>query len=272
MLMVLVNAQTPEFQLSGGFFVARYITAFCAIFLSTYASANPVMIFMGGFGSCPLAGDTSELKSADQMDAMVARAQESSGKEVIAIRTCYAIGSDNLYVTAPDLNLNSESMTRSSFHDVVRLAVKKAGDNAPVYVWGQSHGGWTAMDLVRKVSHTNYRILMTIDPISIPDCGPVVFSGGAITGSAPGCQRAPKDLEPDYELIRSRVHSWSHWYQTEFTLLHSDRINYASENIERFFNASWWILMGAHRLTETDEVMWRDATEKVAKDLAVFEQ
>lgn len=245
----------------------RSIMGFWLTCLSTVASAHPVMIFMGGFGSCPLAGKTSELKATAQIDALVARARYSAGERISQIRTCYALGSDTIYVNAPDLSLEDEAMTRDDFHNVVREIVNVAGDSAPIYVWGQSHGGWTAMDLIRQVHEFKYRVLMTVDPISIPECGPGVFTGGVIAGSAPGCRGAPKDLEPSYELIQSRVAHWTNWYQKEFTLLHSDKIPNATENIERFLNASWWIIMGAHRLTETDDVMWNHASQKVINDL-----
>jgi hypothetical protein len=161
-------------------------------------------------------------------------------------------------------------MTRADYYDVVRTAAELAGESAPVYVWGQSHGGWTAMSLVIEVGDLNYRILTTVDPISIPDCGPVVFSGGVITGSSDGCRRAPKDLEEHYSLIAERVKHWSNWYQLDFSLLHSTEMSQAHANHLRHFDADWWVPMGSHSLTERDPFMWHTVTEKASLDARGF--
>ena len=231
------------------------------------AEAKPLLIFNGGFGSCAIAGSTWELKASAQMDAMVTAASEASGADALQIRTCYAFGADTIYVTAPHLGFDSEPMTRADFHNVVRESVRSAGNLGGVHVWGQSHGGWTAMDLVRRVPEINYSTLMTVDPISVVECGPVVFTGGVITGSAPGCQRAPADLASSFAKIARSINHWVNWYQREFSLLHSDKISEAHDNIERFLNAAWWIPMGSHRLTETDDVMWQDAISRVERQI-----
>lgn len=230
--------------------------------LPEIATARPVVLFSGGFGSCAVMGSTSEIKSSEEMDRFVEGMREITREDPLEIRTCYALGSEStIYVTAAELGVVDLGMTRDDFHNVVRDAARFAGESAPIFLWGQSHGGWTVMNLVSQVGELNYRLLTTVDPISVAECGPVVFSGGVLTGSAEGCRRAPADLESAYSLIAERVSLWVNWYQLEFTLLHSSAIPQADQNIQRNFSAPWWVPMGSHSMTERDPVMWEKTTE-----------
>lgn len=247
--------------------LCRIVTFTVALFVASYAAARPLVIFSGGFGSCAVMGSTSEIKSTTEMDQLVERILNETGEAPIDVRTCYAIGSETtIYVTARELGIVDESMTRDDFYEVVRTVSKGVGSAAPVYVWGQSHGGWTAMSLIANVEGLNYRMLTTVDPISVAECGPLVFSGGVVTGSAEGCRRAPRDLGGFYPLIAERVDRWINWYQDEFSLLHSSAISHADENIKRSFDAPWWIPMGAHSMTERDPLMWSKTTDLTARD------
>lgn len=247
------------------------LVTFLGLMCSTAVSARPLAVFSGGFGSCAIAGSTGEIKSRAEMDQFTEHLRRETGEEPVQVRTCYAIGSEStIYVTAVDLGIVDEAMTRDDFYAVVRSAADMAGESTPVYVWGQSHGGWTAMSLVIEVGDLNYRMLTTVDPISIPDCGPVVFSGGVITGSSDGCRRAPKDLEESYPLIAERVENWSNWYQLDFSLLHSTDISHAHTNHQRHFDADWWVPMGSHSLTERDPMMWQTVTEMAGRDARQF--
>lgn len=243
------------------------VTFTFGLLLASHASARPLVIFSGGFGSCAVMGSTSEIKSTAEMDQLLERILNETGEAPIDVRTCYAIGSEStIYVTARELGIVDEGMTRDDFYDVVRNVSKGVTPRAPVYVWGQSHGGWTAMSLIANVDGLNYRMLTTVDPISVAECGPVVFSGGVVTGSADGCRRAPQDLGGLYPTIADRVDRWINWYQEEFSLLHSSAISHADENIKRSFNAPWWMPMGAHSMTERDPMMWSKTTDLTARD------
>ena len=247
--------------------IVTMAVTFTLFAFSSKASARSVTVFSGGFGSCAMMGSTSELKSSARMDALVDSIARETGEKPIEVRTCYAIGSDPIYVSAPELDLIDAAMSRDEFHDVVRQAAQAAGESAPVYVWGQSHGGWTAMNLVASVDEVNFRTLTTVDPISVVDCSPVVFSGGVLTGEAEGCRRAPKDLKQAYSVIAKRTESWVNWYQVEFSMLHSSAIPQASQNIKRTFDASWWVPMGSHAMTEGDPMMWTQTTQTVVHDI-----
>ena len=248
--------------------LVHMISLIITMLVAVEAYARPLVVFSGGFGSCAVMGSTSEIKSTVEMDQLVERIRIETGEVPLDVRTCYAIGSESvIYVTAHDLGIVDESMTRDDFYEVVRTASNVVGPQAPVYVWGQSHGGWTAMSLVANVVGLNYRMLTTVDPISVAECGPVVFSGGVLTGSAEGCRRAPKDLHELYPIIAERVGRWINWYQEEFSLLHSSAISHADENINRNFDAPWWVPMGAHSMTERDPMMWIKTTDLTASDV-----
>ena len=244
----------------------RLFSILLVLTFASKVSASPIMIFMGGFGSCSVAGKTSEIKSTSLINRLMEDAHNTYGDDIVEVRTCYALGSEPIFVSAPKLGLDSVRMTRDELAQTIRDAASSS-DDSPVYVWGQSHGGWTAMDLVRRVPNLQYQVLTTVDPISIPDCGPVVFVGGVLLGTAPGCRGAPQDLGSSFEQISKSVAHWTNWYQLEFPLLHSDNIAHATENVERSFNASWWIPMGAHHLMETDPVMWQKTTVRIVNDL-----
>jgi hypothetical protein len=235
--------------------------------LASVAAARPIVIFNGGFGSCAIRGSTSELKASAQMDAMISSVQSASSEFPVEIRTCYALGRDTIYVSSSELNLSSEPMSRDDYFQYVRKAGRIAGTNAPVYVWGQSHGGWTAMKLILDVPQLNYRYLMTVDPISIETCGPVDFMEGLFSGGVAGCQGAPEDLQESFSTVAKSVHNWTNWFQTEFSMVHSGHISEAHQNIERIYNADWWVFMGAHRLTETDDRIWSRMEREFVQDL-----
>jgi hypothetical protein len=240
--------------------------AFTFVAAASNAMAKTVTVFSGGFGSCAIMGSTRELKSSAKMDALVDSIARETGENPIEVRTCYAVGSNPIYVSAPELDLIDVAMTQEQFHEVVRQAAQLAGPSSPVYVWGQSHGGWTVMNLVAHVGDINYRTLTTVDPISVVDCGPVVFSGGVLTGYSEGCRQAPKDLETLYPIIAKRTKTWVNWYQVEFTLLHSSEIPHASKNVKRKYDADWWVPMGSHAMTEGDPMMWTQTTRAVITD------
>ena len=247
----------------------RMTTFVLCLMISSNAWASPIMVFMGGFGSCALDGKTTEIKSSAMMNQTMDQVQQAYTNDIIEIRTCYALGNDPIYVSSGALDLQSAPMNRDQLAQLVEDTAA-ANENAPIYLWGQSHGGWTAMDLVRRLPNLNYRALHTVDPISVRDCGPAVFIGGVISGSSPGCRRAPQDLEPHYAQISKSVARWTNWFQLEFTLLHSSKITAAHENVERSFDAGWWIPMGAHRLMETDETMWRKVANQITSDVCAL--
>lgn len=243
-----------------------------AAIVATVAEARPVVIFSGGFGSCYFGGYTSELKASEQMDEFIERVRSETGLEPAQIRTCYAFGNDEIYVSSDALGMDSETMTRDDFHNVVRQTVKEAAEgeaaaSVKVYVWGQSHGGWTVMDMIRKVTGINFRLLMTVDPISVENCGPGMFSGGVLTGHAPGCNEAPSDLKSAGKTIAGRVGRWINWYQVQYPHLHSSKIASAQENILRTYEDDFWHLAGAHSMIEVDPQIWRDIANRVVKDL-----
>jgi hypothetical protein len=185
----------------------------------------------------------------------------------IQVRTCFAIGSDTIYVSVPELDIVSEALTIDEFHDVVKQASRLGGPNAPVYLWGFSHGGWTVMNLVAEVKGLNYRVLMTDDPISVYGCTADDFVSGVINGQEQGCIEPPMDLSGNFALIASRVNRWINWFQKEFPLLHSGSIPDANPNIERVLNASWWTFTGGHGAIALDPIVWADTAEAIIGDL-----
>ncbi len=242
---------------------------FGLLFLVSSSSvwARPVAVFSGGFGSCLVDGNTMEMKISSQIQRLMGQILRAVNETPIQIRTCFAIGSDTIYVSAPDLDIESQALSIDEFHDVVKQAAQLGGEHAPVFLWGFSHGGWAVMNLVAEVEGLNYRVLMTNDPISVEGCDEDSFMAGVIVGALQGCTEPPMDLSSQFSVIASRVNSWVNWYQTEFSLLHSGSIPQATVNVQRVLNASWWTFTGAHGAISQDEIVWGDAAGAIIGDL-----
>lgn len=246
----------------------KFVLGAILAFVSSSAWARPVAVFSGGFGSCLVNGDTTEMVISSRIDALMEQISSSTHQSPIQIRTCFAIGSDTIYVSAPELDIESLALTLDEFHDVVKQAARLGGREAPIYLWGFSHGGWVVMNLVAEIKGLNYRVLSTNDPISVYTCNAFSFVPSIFTGPEEGCLEPPMDLESKFSVIASRVKRWINWYQSEFPLLHSGSIPGATENNERVMDASWWSFTGAHGMIVVDSFVWRATAHAIIGDLS----
>lgn len=265
-----IFSRPNSFLYAEGSLMSRKILLALSMMIVPVSYAKSVVVFSGGFGSCFVAGDTSEMVASSQFEALVGSLAKATGEEVVEVRSCYAFGSDEIYVTSEALDINSESMTRADFYRVVQNTVKhvaggSSAQDVKLFVWGQSHGGWTVMDFARTVSNVTIELLMTVDPISVENCGPGVFSGGVITGDAQGCAEAPTDMLDSGRAIAGRARQWSNWYQTQFPHIHSGPVSAASENIFKSYEDDFWHFAGAHGLIQTDPTVWSEITQRVVR-------
>lgn len=99
-----------------------------------------------------------------------------------------------------------------------------------VFMVGHPYGGWTAMKLAiltKKIA--NLKMLVTIDPISLPHCHSSTFIGSMFsTEPSLDCTRSPilekdKFARVDLENIAS-TGRWYHFWQEEYDRLHSGPI------------------------------------------------
>jgi hypothetical protein len=246
----------------------KFIFGAVLAFVSSSVWARPVAVFSGGFGSCLVNGDTAEMVISSRIDKLIDQISSRTHQSPIQIRTCFAIGSATIYVSAPELDIESQALSLDEFHDVVRQAAQLGGTEAPIYLWGFSHGGWVVMNLVAETEGLNYRVLTTNDPISVYTCNAFSFVPSIITGPEQGCLEPPIDLESKFSVIASRVERWINWYQTEFPLLHSGNIPLATENNERVMDASWWTITGAHGKIVVDPFVWQATAQAIIGDLS----
>lgn len=245
----------------------KLILGVVLVFVSSSAWARPVAVFSGGFGSCLVNGDTAEMLISEHIDTLMTQIAASTHQTPIQIRTCFAVGSSTIYVSAPELDIESQALTLDEFHDVVKQAARLGGQGAPFFLWGFSHGGWVVMNLVSEIKGLNYRVLTTNDPISVYSCTAFSFVPSVFTGPEEGCLEPPMDLESKFPVIASRVKSWINWYQSEFPLLHSGIIPNATENNLRVMDASWWTFTGAHGMIVQDPFVWEATARAIIGDL-----
>ncbi len=219
--------------------------AFCLSW-SAQLMARPLVVAFGGFGSCAVAGYTSEMKASNFIDELA----ESLDADLI--KTCFALSSQTVFAE----NIDHDESFRGPISDLFGFIEQAA--QGPVYLVGQSYGGWVAMQAALQISPKIQVLgLATIDPISMKTCAPSNFAGSILLGSDPGCTQAPRDLERNFSRIKDRVGHWYHFYQTEYSNLHSSDIPTATTSSMVQYGESWHPF-GAHALTETDERIWQD--------------
>jgi pimeloyl-ACP methyl ester carboxylesterase len=208
--------------------------------------ARPMVVAFGGFGSCAVAGYTSEMKASVMIDHL------ARNLDADLIKTCFALSTSTVFAE----NIESGEGFRGSISDLFDFIAESA--DGPILLVGQSYGGWLALQAsLHLPSEIRILGLATIDPISMETCSPANFAGSILIGSDPGCTEAPSDLASKFERIKRRVGDWHHFYQTEFSNLHSSRIPIATTNQKLSYGESWHPF-GAHALTETDPRIWNN--------------
>jgi hypothetical protein len=243
------------------------------VLLNTVAA----LVWFGGFGSCAVAGNPSELNASMQIDALVDSMAAWSGEErtdeMLDIRVCFAVGSSRTFMVSNHPSQNGSVVVSSQEEVLSRIAnmIHEAG--APTFVFGQSHGGTMATRLAARLDDADLKLLYTVDPISIEECGPMTFTGGLfgqvlLGDSSPGgCRGAPAEFMsfgPDAARHSDR---WVNSWQSEFAPLHSGHVAHADENVHWTDVEFTMHPMGAHASIDTDPEVWRHINSEVQSAL-----
>ncbi len=105
-----------------------------------------------------------------------------------------------------------------------------------------------------------------MDPISWVTCtGEEYWSSVVLRQPNAGCVSAPKDLEAQFDTIRSKVAWWSHFYELDTDYVHSTPIAQADENVLLDYDLDY-IDLGAHGVVQADERIWKKITDQIMRD------
>lgn len=241
-------------------------------------NAVAALVWFGGFGSCAVAGDPAELNASAQIDALVASMEtwaagaqggQDASADVLDIRVCFAVGSSRTFMVSSHPSLHGEIEVASPDEALRRIAslLKEAG--VPTFVFGQSHGGTMATRLAAQLSDVDVRLLYTVDPISIEECGPLSFTGGLFgrvllgDSSPSGCRGAPVEFQSIGTHAARHTDRWVNSWQSEFGPLHSGHVTHADDNLHWSDIEFTLHPMGAHAAIDTDPSVWRHINEEV---------
>lgn len=214
------------------------------------------VVFFGGFGSCPIDGDPAELHSGNQLDAFVDQVEAQYGRGTADFRACFAIGSSRLFVRLPD----QEIFETSPEDAIAMFAADLAASPNPTILIGQSHGGTMAARLAAAMAPHHIVLLVTIDPISMENCGPGSFTGSYLDwiffgGGGNGCTGLPAEIKRTAPLLLAHTDHWFNLYQEDFGALHSGPAPMADIDwrLEGLDDSA---VMRQHAATAYDANMW----------------
>ena len=226
-----------------------------ALFLLFFAlvamplTAKPLLIASGGYGSCPIAGSTSEMRASRQIAALAKKLDAN------LVKACFSLAPWTVFYRTWN-NVSGRRSVEGFLTDMAKLDTRDG-----IYLVGQSYGGWLSMKLALALpASVSIRALATVDPISPILCKPRWMVASWEMGPAEGCTQAPKDLNGRFNEVRSRVKGWTHFFQTDYRFLHSSAIREADRVLHMEYPPSY-NPFGAHFLTETDERIWNKITE-----------
>jgi hypothetical protein len=256
-----------------GFLLLFFVSTF---FQNAFAGSvafpgSRMIVLAGGFGSCALAGSPSELNLWEPLNQILLK--ENEPVPTFVMRICFAIGQSTIFFDVleqkPERSHRISSGSGSVDHALKFLEAfisLRVPDGLNEFILiGQSHGGDLVMKLASQFYHRSglfsgepqkfSRTLITVDPVSLDRCHPIDFLTGLFF-KLPGCIEFPRKSEYELHAIRSFANRWFHFYQTNFSKLHSGSQTMANTNVELHYRAGFKGFMGAHLKTETDPRVW----------------
>lgn len=207
--------------------------------------AKPLLISAGGYGSCPIVGSTDEMRASTQIAALAQKLNAD------LLKVCFALSSTTVISKSSWTGKSRRQSVASFLKELSRLDRPDG-----IFLVGQSYGGWLVMRVALTLpTSAPTRGLATVDPISPIHCAPATLVGSFVAGPHDGCLQAPPDLNGQFNEVRSRVKSWTHFFQTSYRYLHSSLIREADQISEMDYPPTM-LPFGAHMFTETDDRVW----------------
>lgn len=247
------------------------------------ASAEPVIVTVGGFNSCyrTTAGPTPA--GSDRWAKSARLTQRFTHGDPRWVRGCFDGGGRLYWVSSAAPTVVRSTSTDALVPFVLAVAERAGGERRPVYLHGHSYGGWVAAQTAAALpSSVDLRMLVTVDPISPAHCAVAsylraVASPAAAPWVLAGCQRAPTDVGADmrrWVLDRLPDGGWRHYYQRNFLPLRSSAFEGAppphrSYDVSAFLthnggaHPSW----NAHSGIDELSVVWYTLEASIERDL-----
>jgi pimeloyl-ACP methyl ester carboxylesterase len=250
----------------------------------------PVIVSLGGWNGCKNAGpDDGVIFYYNQGDALSAYASQLVAENIRrargedadvgeALRPRWVKGCfDSLsYFHFWSGRHPEERVTTIMDMSPLALAIQEEAGNGgdhPVYAFGHSYGGWAALRaLAGMPAAIKVAQVVTIDPISPDKCsiGTYISTMGGAEQSLEGCQKAPDDISGGirrYLLSRMPPGRWHHYYQTNFSLLHSSEFTTPpGPGISSDMTDELWDSWIAHISIARSSVIWSDLRETLRSD------
>jgi pimeloyl-ACP methyl ester carboxylesterase len=169
-----------------------------------------------------------------------------------------------------DAHYNSNKVTESYEYvdpsEMKDLIVELADDQPiDVYMVGNSFGAPIVLGLANDLPEDQFdiQVLVTVDPISQQDCNSVKYAAAYMFGGIDGCKRAPDDYSVDQKTYwADRSGEWLHFWQTNYSLLHSSDIPEANYREELNMNVA---TSKAHSTISAASVLWNKVDEITVK-------
>jgi len=218
---------------------------------------RPILISLAGFNTCDghPNGKKIKVKIEPTLQRFASRLSELGLGETKILRGCFrnslnsgasyffeGLNSQYTEVAIGDFWENPEEQKWELLkltHKLSQMLEKQISDNpgSPIFVSGFSQGGWLASQMISKTAFLGLKVhgLLTLDPISPLECTPRVYLKN-FGDVAPGCQHHPSDWDHGFsnDLLWATSHSWIHFYQTDFSLLHSSPVQALIDNRQSF--------------------------------------
>lgn len=239
------------------------------------APGTPLLIFLGGYISCPWNSRTPANMSLHNRGTAFAeyvfQKVGVNGTKGRFLMSCFHRDPSKIqyYISDNPTKLITSSLNR--LNDII-VDLAREMDRPDVYLVGHSYGGYSAMIAASSLpASIHIRSILTIDPISMTKCSPVTFIRSylrLITGYKPieGCIAAPPDIENSFGDIAHRVDHWMHFYQHNYGYLHSSDISHAGSSILMNRPAPWVKGYESHTEFPDDHRMWTTVHQAFDQD------
>ena len=232
------------------------------------SSITPVVLFLGGYTSCPRNSEGNEdprtMDLISMFDGAKAGVADISGlNETRYLLSCYGFDPESIsYVLSSDPDKVRFKKVADMEADFAKLI--KDLPNLVIFVTGHSYGAYTALKLISGAAkETTFAGLVTLDAISKVGCTPA-NALPAILGGTPvpkECLEAPADINTEEQkLILSKSPTWLNYYQTDSIILHSSEFA-SAQNFKMHYEGTG---INPHM-----DVLYDEAVENSVVDLIV---
>ncbi len=270
------------------------------MFSASRAPAKTLMVFAGGYNSCPAKQELLSMPHAKSVFQVLDTADElieslrKRDADLEILWSCYSgvlrdgslahIAANGTMEFSFGMLPSAKPLTtvRFSAEDIdgagplapyfyyLERLVAGAKPNA-IYLVGQSYGAWSILHAGIRLANQDVAMegMLLVDPISPNQCrAHVLFFGSAMLWPSPeGCQMAPRDFHgADMERLTKHTRWRTNLYQTRFKMLHSGPLGYPDWENREFKYRGWYLFGDTHAYMGTDSRVWTLARQRIERE------